>query len=130
LETPDGVTVETAGVWAPTANEMAWRLGLDETGQYDLRLLHNGLTVTKSLIVSDDWSLRRSPVRHNNGLFYRYYHSGEDPIPEEVGITWIEIPYPMEEVNLLGLELQWIFLFLIVSILFAFAIRGRMGVTF
>lgn len=130
IETPEGIVVETAGVWAPTANEMAWRLGLQETGEYDLVLRHDGSEVVKSVVVSDQWAPRRSPVRHDSGFLDQLLFPAEDPIPSEAGIAKIELPYPTEEVNFLGLELQWIILFLIVSILFAFAIRGRMGVTF
>lgn len=130
LETPEGVTVETRGVWAPTANEMAWRLGLQEAGEYELVLRHDGSEVSKSLVVSDEWAPRRSPGRYDRGFLDQLLFPAEDPIPAEAGIAKIEVPYPTGEVNLLGLKLQWIFLFLIVSILFAFAIRGRMGVTF
>lgn len=130
LEAPDGVDVETAGVWAPTANEMSWRLGLQEAGEYELKLRHAGSETTKTLVVSDAWAPRRSPVRHDSGFLDQLLYPAEDPIPGAAGIARIELPYEPEEVNVLGLRLQWIFLFLIISILFAFAIRGRMGVTF
>ena len=130
LELPNGVETQSPGVWAPTANEMSWRLGLLEEGIHELVVKHNGQDVTKSLVVSEDWAPRRSPVRHDAGFLDQLLYPAEDPIPAAAGIAKIEIPYPSEDVAVFGVRLQWIFWFLILSLVVAFAIRGRMGVTF
>ena len=130
LEVPRGVVIQTPGVWAPVANEMAWRLGFVDEGEFDLTLRHQGSEVSKTLVVSDAWAPRRSPRRYDAGFLDQLLYPAEDPIPSVAQVARIDLPYPSETVSVAGLRLQWILWFLILSIAVAFLIRGRMGVTF
>ncbi len=130
IEVPRGVELASPGVWAPAANEMSWRLKIADPGEYELLLMHQGESVSKSLVASENWAPRRSPVRRDSGIIDQLFFPAEDPIPAAAGIAEIRIPYPGEEVSVFGLRLQWVIWWLILSIAIAFAIRGRMGVTF
>ena len=53
----------------------------------------------------------------------------EDPLPASAPIESITVDYPDAEVSLFGWGLHWIIVFFVLSIVFAFALRNRFGVT-
>ena len=54
----------------------------------------------------------------------------ETPVPADGPIETIELAYPEAEVSLFGWNTHWLIAFLLLTIVFAFALRGPLGVTF
>ena len=50
--------------------------------------------------------------------------------PANGPIEKIELAYPDADVNLLGWQTHWLIAFVLLTIVFAFALRGPLGVTF
>lgn len=129
LRAPEGVEVETPGLWSRSRHEVSWRLRPEQKGDYQLELaLPDGGTLTKSLTVSDVPE-RRSPERVAPGFWRQLIYPAEDPVPTETGIREIRIGYDDTEVSFLGISLHWMIWFFALSIIFAFALRKPMGVT-
>ena len=130
LRAPTGVEVETVALWIPSLNELVWRVRTDEPGAYELEIVAaDGSTTTKSLLVSDD-ILRRSPERPS-GLLWQLWFPQEAPLDAESPFEAIRIAYPESEVSFFGLfDLNWFLTFLLLSVVFAFALRKPLGVTF
>ncbi len=131
LEAPPGVEVQTEALWIPLENEMVWRLGSREPGSYQLRLIDDsGFETTKSLVVSDR-VVRRSPIKVNSGDWLgQIAYPAETPVPADGPIEKIELAYPEADVNLFGWKTHWLIAFVLLTIVFAFALRGPLGVTF
>lgn len=128
LTAPEGVEVEVPALWIPLENEVVWRVSADRPGTYEL-VLDNGATrTTKSLVVSDQ-IVRRSPLKVK-GFWSQIAYPAEAPLPSDSGIHEISLAYPEADVSLFGWETHWIIAFLVLSVVFAFALRGPMGVTF
>lgn len=128
LEAPAGVKVETPAVWSPSEKELAWRVVAERAGSYELKLQAGGEPLTKSA-VSSDRIVRRSPIRVAPTFLDQLLYPAEDPLPAASPIESITLGYPEAEVSLLGWETHWIIAFLILTIVFAFALKGLFGVT-
>jgi len=129
LEAPPGVRIDSPPVWAPSRHELAWKLVGEAPGSYELALDLGGVRTTKNLVVSDQLT-RRSPNRLEPGLLNQLLFPAEDPIPKGVPIEEMTIGYREAEVWLFGWHTHWSIVLLVLSVVFAFALRKRFGVTF
>jgi uncharacterized membrane protein (DUF106 family) len=129
LDVPSGLRVETPPVWIPALGEVSWRIGAGERGEYVLNIGLDGETYTKSLLVSDELG-RRSPSRLEPGFLNQLLYPAEDPLPGSAPIKSITLTYPEAEVDVVaGWGMHWIIVFFLVSIVFAFSLKGLFGVT-
>jgi len=129
LTPPAGVRVESSAVWAPSREEMTWRVGVDTPGQHLLAVEIAGRTLTKTLDASDR-ILRRSPARLRAGFLDQLLYPAEPPLPADVPVRAITVTCPEASITLLGISTHWLVWFFVLSLLFAFALRRRLGVTF
>ncbi|HEY2943665.1 MAG TPA: hypothetical protein VGN09_14625 [Vicinamibacteria bacterium] len=128
LQAPPGLKVETPAVWIPSQRELAWRLRAEQWGDYDLALGLGGQQYSKTVQVSRDVR-RRSPVRVERGFWNELLYPAEDPLPPGSPISAITLGYPDGSVPVFGWGINWLVLFFVLSAAFAFALRGRFGVT-
>jgi hypothetical protein len=128
LQAPAGLAVQTPAVWIPAERELAWRLRAAQWGDYELKLQLDGREYLKSAQVSEAVR-RRSPVRLAPGLVNQLVYPAEDPLPRDAPVESISVGYAESEVPVLGHPVNWLVLFVLLSIGFAFALRRRMGVT-
>lgn len=129
LAAPDGVRVETPGVWAPDVREVTWRIAGERPGDYELAVAVAGERYTKSLRVADEPGVRLlSPVRTDGGFWEQVLYPAEPPLPDGP-VESITVAYPGAEVWFLGWTTHWLVVFFILSIVFAFALRNRLGVS-
>ena len=129
LEAPAGVRIETPGVWAPEAREMTWRVAGERPGEYELAVAVGGERYTKSLRVADEPGIDLlSPIRPDRDFFEQLLYPAEPPLPEGP-VQSIAVAYPGAEVWFLGWTTHWMVVFFILSIVFAFMLRNRLGVS-
>ena len=127
LVTPPGVVLQTPPVWIPSAREAAWRIGLEQYGDYALVVALDGWQVTKMVRVSDRLG-RRSPVRSRAGFLNELLYPAEPPIAAGVPIEAVEISYPPARLDVLGFAVGWMPAFFGLSLVFAWLLRRRLGV--
>ena len=128
LEAPAGVSVVTPPVWIPSERELAWRVRAEQWGDYALKLRLDGRDYDKSAQVSP-LVRRRSPVRVEPSFVNQLLYPAEDPLPADGPISAITVAYPEADVSVLGYPVNWLVLFMALSIGFAFALRKPLGVT-
>ena len=129
VTTPEGLQLNDIAVWIPTLGEMAWRLTADAPGNYELEI-RNGTetaTATKTVRVSDS-VVRRSPFKVR-GFLNELIYPAEASLPSDGAIESITVTYPDANVDVFGFELHWMIVYFVLSILFAFILRGPFGVT-
>jgi uncharacterized membrane protein (DUF106 family) len=128
LEAPEGLAVETPAVWIPSLRELDWRVRAKARGDYAVKVRIGDDTETKSVRVSP-LVVRRSPLRVAPGFLDQLIYPAEPPLPAASPIRSIAVTYPGRDLDLLGWGLNWMVVFFVLSIVFAFALRNRFGVT-
>jgi hypothetical protein len=110
---------------------MVWRLAGSEAGSYELKLVDDsGFETTKSMVVSDR-VVRRSPIKVSSGDWLgQIAYPAESPVRADGPIEKIEFAYPEANVDFFGWQTHWLIAFVLLTIVFAFALRGPLGVTF
>jgi len=127
LEAPNGISLDSAQLWIPELNEVDWRIEALEPGNFELVIRTGSDSYTKSVRVSDD-VVRRSPIRHSGGFLDSLLYPAERPLPSDAPIESISIIYPEPGISVLGWEINWLILFIILLIVIAFALRKPFGV--
>lgn len=127
VSVPEGLQLDTPGVWVPSLGEMAWRLTATAPGDYELEIRDGSETATKSVRVTHS-VVRRSPFKIR-GFLNELIYPAEPSLPSTGAIDAITVTYPEANVDVFGFELHWMIVFFALSIVFAFALRGPFGVT-
>jgi uncharacterized membrane protein (DUF106 family) len=126
LEVPDGLRVETPAVWIPSRGEMAWRLVAERPGDYELGVNVAGKSYGKAIRASDQ-AVKRSPKRVEPSLVEQFLYPAEAPLPDDAPLRVMEVGYPEDPEFLL--MPRWMWIFFVLTIVFAFALRKPLKVT-
>lgn len=129
LTTPSGIRVETPSVWAVEQHQLAWRVSATGPGSFDLAVNAGNETLTKTAVSSDEVT-RRSPIRVAPSFLDQLLYPAEAPIASASAVRIIELGYPEADVSLFGWKTHWLIAFFILTMVFAFALKGFFGVTF
>ena len=129
VDLPDGLSLREPAVWIPTLGEMAWRLTAEAPGDYEIEIRNGTASATKTVRVMDN-VVRRSPNRVR-GFINELIYPAEPALPRDGPIESITVTYPEAEVSVgvFGLEMHWMIIYFVLSMVFAFALRGPFGVT-
>ena len=128
LVAPPGIRVDAGAIWFPAAQDVMWRITPVAPGDHELRLQIGGQTFTKTIHASPSIA-RRSPSRLEAGFVNLVLYPAEPPLPAEGPVTSIAVPYAERDIVVLGWRLNWMVVFFVLSIVFAFALRKPFGVT-
>ena len=127
LAAPAAVKVETPMVWLPALRQAVWRLQPQTAGTFELTVRISGRDYGKQLVVSDA-IVQRSPDRLEAGFLNQLLYPAEPPLPADGAVSAISLEYPEATVNLLGWQTHWLIAFVILSMVLAYALKGRFGV--
>lgn len=131
LRVPEGVLLETPGIWAADLGQMAWRIRAVEPGDYSLLVVNNGVEAVKTLRVTDRIK-RLSPERPGRSFWGQLEWPSENPLLEGSGLENITLSYAEATVGFLGMEMEsqwaWMILFFILTMVIALALKKPMGV--
>jgi len=125
LDVPAGLELQEPMLWFPSRNTLVWKVGVREAGRYDLAVLMGDGRYTKSLDASGR-VVRRAPFRHDGNLADQILHPAEAALPGGAPVARIEIDYPANGFTMDVANRLW--LMFLISIVFAFVIKDRMGV--
>jgi hypothetical protein len=128
LELPAGLRADAGDVWVKAESQLLWRLVAEREGDYELGLDVAGAHVTKTVRVTPR-AVRLSPVRVDRGFFSQLLYPAEPPLPAGSPVRAVRLSYPEREVSVLGHGMNWMIPFFVLSIVFAFALRGLFKVT-
>jgi len=127
LELPAEITTTAPAVHVPAAREIVWRLAATREGAYEVRVAAAGQSLTKTLRVSPELS-RLSPVRLRGHFWERMFSSTESAIPDNSPIESVAINYPERTIDIAGYEINWIWLFFILSMIAGFIFKELLGI--
>ncbi len=127
LEVDAGVTVETPAVRMPTAGEVAWRVRAATAGTHRLVVHVGDESIETHLIAGAGWGAV-SQLRTGRGAVDLLLYPGEPPIDGGHVIEAVEVGYPGLNIRVLGLTIDWLVAFFVLSMAFGFAFKGVLGV--
>ena len=82
---------------------------------------------TKEVMVGSG-RISLTPIRPSSGVLDQLFHPGEAPIPSDAPIGGITIHYQRASVSFMGWHVHWVVLFLVLTIIFGFALQKPLGV--
>jgi uncharacterized membrane protein (DUF106 family) len=136
IDLPPEITANAPAVHVAADNEVVWRLVANQEGEYEVKIATGGqsatpgvTTVTKTVRVSSQLA-RVSPVRLRDHFWERMFSSGESALPENSPIESIAVDYPERNIPLgiAGYEMNWIWLFFILSMIAGFIFKELLGI--
>ena len=127
LQLPSGLTTTAPAVHVPADNEVAWRVVAEKDGDYDLNVQASDQTLVKRVVVASGLA-RLSPVRLRGQFWERIFISGEPALPPSSPIQSIEVQYPARSIAFAGVEWNWIWLFLVLSMIAGFLFKSILGI--
>lgn len=122
LRLPEGLKNTAPAVHIPREREVVWRLEADRDGAYPVDVVTDGETFTKQVVVAD--GLARISTLRSQNLWDRFLSSAEPRLPQASQVRVIEVTYPERSIALAGWQWNWMVLFLVLSILTGFALKG------
>jgi len=127
LTAPANLRIETDGVRIPELREVCWRVRGVSPGRFDVTVSNGQETVTKQAAVGGRME-GVSSLRTGADWLTSLLYPGEAPIPQPSAIESIEIRYPELDIFILGRRMNWLILFLILSLGLGYACKGMLGV--
>jgi uncharacterized membrane protein (DUF106 family) len=127
LDLPPGITATAPPVHVSSEHEVVWRLAANQEGSYEIKVATGGESIIKKVRVSAELS-RLSPVRFRGHFWERMFLSAESAIPDNSPIESITINYPERTVGVAGYEMNWIWLFFILSMIAGFIFKELLGI--
>jgi uncharacterized membrane protein (DUF106 family) len=124
LEAAGAVAVETPPVRISDEGEVAWRLRAKEPGPASLRFTGGGLTVDKAVAVGGPPLAKVSDRRVGRSILDQALYPGEPPLPGRGPVRSIEILYPARRLSILGIGINWLVGYFILSMIFGFGLKG------
>jgi hypothetical protein len=127
LQAPDNLKVETEGVRVDETKEVCWRVRGVAPGRFDLTVRDGSSSVTKQMVVGgrlEGVSTLRTGEHWLTSLLY----PGEKPVSNQSAIESIEIRYPDLDISIFGKRVNWLIIFLILSLVIGYAFKGVLGV--
>jgi hypothetical protein len=126
LEESSAFTLESPAMRVPARSEVSWRIRAEKEGVHTLGFLVDGERFEKTLAVGDSWTAV-SPVRTSDWLDL-FLYSGEKSFSAQDRVRSIRLSYAPLAVTFLGFQTDWLVLFIVLSIVVAFALKGVLGV--
>lgn len=127
LEAPEALRVETTAVRFPASGEIVWRLVPEQAGDFALTLRVAGHVIVKSLHVSHD-PARRSPRRALPGVVDQLLFPSEPPLPADAPVSHVDVAYPEARISVWGWDLDWLVIYIAMTLVVALVLAPRWGV--
>jgi len=129
LVAPKGVRVISPALRIDSKSEVDWEIMAEQPGHHQLALETPGGTVHKSLDAGPERKLGKvSAVKARANSWNAFLYPAEPPIPGDSIIESVHITYPHRELKCLGLTVNWLLAFFIISIAAGFALKGVFGI--
>jgi uncharacterized membrane protein (DUF106 family) len=124
LDAPPGIEVTSPVVRIPDEHEAVWRVKAVSEGEGRFVLRVGDLRIEKTVIVGGHRLARISALASRGSFGKRVLYPGEPPLPSGAPVRSVEILYPAGRLPAFGLDVHWLVAYLVLSIVFGFALKG------
>jgi hypothetical protein len=123
----EGVSTQGKPVRDAATREIIWELDVDSLGTHDLTLYAKGTTYTFPLVAETSYRMIGNE-RSASGVFEPLLHPALPPLPADGPFHRVHVDYPPARHWLLGMEVHWIVIFLVYSLISAAALKFLIGI--
>ncbi|MGA9472673.1 MAG: hypothetical protein WBV36_09430 [Terriglobales bacterium] len=129
IDLPPEITASAPPVHVAADNEVVWRLVASQQGAYEVKISAGGQSAVKTVRVSPELA-QVSPERLRDHFRERMFSSGESALPNDSAVESISVNYPERNIPLgiAGYEMNWIWLFFILSMIAGFIFKELLGI--
>ena len=127
LQLPDGLVVDAPPVRIYSMREINWRIVAKSEGDFDVVFKVGDTSVSKKILVKNGLTALSKQIAKSQ-LSVTLMNPTEASLPGTSKISSILVQYPTREFEFLGFTFHWLIAFFVFSILFAFSLKGVMGV--
>jgi uncharacterized membrane protein (DUF106 family) len=129
IDLPPQITASAPPVHVAADNEVVWRLVASQQGAYEVKISAGGQSAVKTVRVSSELA-QVSPQRWRDHFWERMFSSGESALPSDSAVESISVNYPERNIPLgiAGYEMNWIWLFFILSMIAGFIFKELLGI--
>ncbi len=124
LEAPPGLEITAPAVRIPDEHEVVWRVKALAPGAGKLLLRTGGIAIEKSIVAGGRTLTKVSALASRGSFWKRVLHPGERPLPKGTPVRSVEVLYPAKSLSAFGLNIHWLVAYLVLSIVFGFALKG------
>ena len=124
IESDKGLSIETPALRIPEQNQVDWRVRAIETGEHNLVLNVSGQEFQKKVIVGDKSLIQISPYVSTPGFWNVLLNPAQTPITKGSIVEKISVDYDRNSIDVYKWQLDWIIIILVLSIVFAFGLKG------
>ncbi len=129
LVAAEGVRVVSPALRIDSKNEVNWEIMAEQSGHHQLALVTAAGTVHKSLDVGPERKLGKvGAVKARANSWNAFLYPAEPPVPSDSIIESIQVTYPHRELRFLGLTINWLLAFFVISVAAGFALKGVFGI--
>jgi hypothetical protein len=127
LESPTGLVAETSALRITDRGQVLWRVRADRPGEHSVHLAVGASAVRSRVVVGTRSAL--GPITYRADDWRSLGYPAEPALDAGAQVTSVEVEYPRARGEFLGLSSASWLLFAF-TLLFGFALRGPLGVTF
>ncbi len=129
IELPPEINATAPAVHVLADNEAVWRLVATKNGTYEVKIVTGNEIVGKTVRVASQLA-QVSPERLRGHFWERMFSSGESALPANSAIESITVDYPERNIPLgiAGYQMNWIWLFFILSMIAGFIFKELLGI--
>jgi hypothetical protein len=128
LDVPDAVRVEAGPVQLVGGQEVLWRLVPVTRGDFIVTIRVGEDVASKTLHVSNAVG-RRSPARLRPGVVGQWLYPSEPPLDADGPFAAVTVTYPEAAIDVLGLAVHWVFVFLALTMGWALVLARGFGIS-
>jgi len=131
LEASEGLEVLTEPLRIPARGEIDWKIRARKAGEQRLTLVTPAGREEKRVFVADNEGPLTSIAPGRGKVLSAEFLSFpvEPPLPAKAGVRSFRITdWPQRELRILGLEVNWLVGFFVISLAAGFAVKGLFGV--
>ena len=126
IDLPPEIEMTAPAVHVAADNEVVWRLLAGKQGNYEIKVVDGTQSAAKTVRVSPKLT-RVSAVRLRGQFLERMLSSSEAALPPG-SIESIAVSYPERNIDIAGYEMNWIWLFFVLSMVAGFAFKELLGI--
>ncbi len=127
LRLPDGLELAAGPVRDPATGQAAWRLRALEAGRWPVTVTAAGEPCARAVITVGG-GLPLLGGRLGATWWEKLLYPGWQPLPAGSPVATLDVDYPSRSTTYLGVELNWLVAFMILSLATGLAMKDALGV--
>lgn len=129
LESPFGVRVVSPPLRVDAKGQIAWKIRAEIPGPHTLSFGTPTGPLTKAIVVAPDPRVGKvTAISARAGTWDAFLYPADAPIPTDSVVERIVIDYPACDLSVFGVNLHWLVIFFVVSVVVGYALKGVFGI--